>query len=420
MNNEETRLTNSAFSFYLNVFRRPKTQDASLGLLCEAAPIQPYSSSTDHQTGVSMARKRYREDSEDASFSDDGGPPPTKNERRARASPASASPSESASTLTSATPSFTTLSGLNGHRQESARKIATATCRVMLGLGSKQQVLNKNIIAKILEAENEKGTGIQFRKNILPLLTELAADTFNYKVVELPSKKSLSSAFGQGKSNPDDAVHSMKFSASDEFVLVNDLPSSLRALNYSFLAEYTKPINKDMKAMEEPKQRAPQTKIYGENLPRPTTAIVQDGIKLLIICVVLLHGNNILQSDLITILKKNFGLHYKEKEHVSILGNQTLNDFLTMLSRQDYLERTLIVTSSGSSGATQRMVNSKNAKLDDNTLMVKLGRRCMVEWSLEQFVNLFRQIMQDQWTEQMLESAVFTVNSVWKEYTAGN
>lgn len=324
--------------------------------------------------------------------------------------------------------SDTTASGFTPGKDDLAYKMAVATARVMIGLSSRNQVLNKTTIAKILDAENEKGSGLQFKKFVLPVLSMLIADVFHYDVVELPSKKSTqaqsgnnSNTTGSGNSNqtqqdPSSTQHS-KATPSDEFILVNRLPPSLRALNYTFMAEHTQPIGKSMKAMDRSKQGFPSTNIYGEDLPRPTSAIVQNGITLLIICIVLLHGNNILQSDLILILRTKFGLKFKEKEVVSILGDQTLTDFLAMLGRQDYLDRTLITATGANAGSTmaQRTVNSRSVRHDDNTLILRLGRRCRAEWSADEFVGLFRQLMQDSWTEQLQESAVYTVHSVWTQ-----
>lgn len=318
--------------------------------------------------------------------------------------------------------SNTSLSTFNSGKDDLVNKAAIATARVMLGLSNRNQVLNKNMIAKILEAENEKGSGLQFKRFILPALSKLFNDIFYYDVVELPSKKSLQQQQQQQKQQQQqqqeqqEQEKTVKVPSSDEFVLVNNIPPPLRALNYSFMAEFTQPIGSSLKSMDKNKRDFPSTNIYGEDLPRPTSMIVQNGITLLIICIILLHGNNILQSDLISVLKKNFGLSFKEKEVVSILGNQTLNDFLTTLNKQDYIERTLITTSTtgGShSSSAQRSINSKTTKHDDNTLMIRLGRRCMVEWSKEEVIGLFRQIMQDQWTEELMSSAIFTVSSVW-------
>lgn len=315
---------------------------------------------------------------------------------------------------------FTYLSGKN----DVANKIAIATARVIIGLSNKNQTLNKNIIAKILEAENEKGSGLQFKKFILPILDQIFANIFSYKIVELPSKKSKLSQQNlvsiNNKNNKKESNSVIKNIPSDDFILINNLPPSLRALNYSFMAEYTQPIGKSLKAMDKPKQNSNDTNIYGENLPRPTVNIIEDGITLLIICIILLHNNNILQSDLILILKTKFGLTFKENEIVSILGNQTLNEFLTMLNKRDYIDRSLITNdpnnnNNSNSNNLSRSINSKTLKYDDNMLIVKLGRRCFVEWGIEEFVGLFRQLMQDQWTEQLQECVLFTVNSVWKQ-----
>lgn len=302
-------------------------------------------------------------------------------------------------------------------KDDAANKIAIATARVMLGLANRNQVLNKSIISKILETENEKGSGLQFRKNVLPILTKLVREIFNYEVVELPSKKSTSTQANSDKNNDDTQTQPhAREPASDEFILVNNIPPSLRALNYTFMVKYTTPIQTSLKSMEAKKSTNPTTVIYGEHLPKPTINVIQNGIKLLIICIVILHNNNILQSDLITILKTNFGLKFREKEVVSILGDQTLDDFITMLSRQDYLDRNLIATSNNKTGSiSRRSVNSKNVKHDDTTVVIKLGRRCVSEWSMEEFVGLFHQLMQDQWTEQLQESAIFTVSSLWKQ-----
>lgn len=308
-------------------------------------------------------------------------------------------------------------------KNDVANKIAIATARVILGLSNKNQTLNKNLIAKILEAENEKGSGLQFKKFVLPILNQIFDEIFNYKIIELPSKKSKLSQNPKSTNNINNKKESdstIKNVSSDDFILINNLPPSLRALNYSFMAEYTEPIGKSLKAMDKPKQNSNNTNIYGENLPRPTINIVENGITLLIICIILLHNNNILQSDLILILKTKFGLTFKENEIVSILGNQTLNEFLTMLNKQDYIDRSLITNASNSNtngnnnSNLSRSINSKNFKYDDNMLIIKLGRRCFVEWGIEEFVGLFRQLMQDQWTEQLQESVIFTVNSVWK------
>lgn len=291
-------------------------------------------------------------------------------------------------------------------------KIVIATARVLLGLSNRSQVLNKTIISKILDTENEKGVGLQFKKHVLPGLQKVFEDVFRYKVVGLPSKK-IPTTNNKSSTNTlsDNTVH--RNSSSDEFILVNNLPLSLRALNYSFLADHTKPIEKSIKEMENVKHGTDQLIVYGEGLPRPTTSVIQNGIKLLIICIILLHSNNMLQSDLITILQENFGLGFKEREVVSILGDQTLSDFVTMLCKQEYLDRSLI-SNRTSESSSKKSLNGRNAKFDDNTLVVKLGRRCLEEWSKDEFINLFRQLMQDQWTEQLNHNAEYTISQIWK------
>ncbi|CAI8505174.1 unnamed protein product [Pichia kudriavzevii] len=302
-------------------------------------------------------------------------------------------------------------SSSNSVKEDAARRIAIATGRVMLGLSSRNQALNKTIISKIIETENERGTGLQFKKNVLPILSNMMFDTFRYAVEELPSKKVLMSSIsvkektkGETKAGP----------LSDGFILTNNISASLRALNYTFMAKNTRNIGKSIKGMQTPKENMSKLKVYGEGLPKPTSMIVQNGFKLLIICVIILHNNNILQSDLTNVLKTKFGLSFKEKEQVSILGNQTLSEFIAMLSKQDYIERMLISNTYGSGGISQRSLNSKNAKHDDNSLVLKLGRRCLAEWTMEEFVGIFRQLMQSQWTDQLQEAAIFTVSNIWK------
>lgn len=289
-------------------------------------------------------------------------------------------------------------------------KIVLATVRVLLGLSNRSQVLNKTIISKILETENEKGVGLQFKKHILPGLQKVLGDVFRYEIVGLPSKKVSMKIFKT--TDVPDNIPSKNYNA-DEFILVNKLPLSLRALNYSFLADNSKPIEKSIKEMEKPKSGTDKLIIYGEGLPRPTSNVVQNGIKLLIICIIVLHSNNMLQSDLIIVLQTNFGLKFKEGEVVSMLGNQTLSDFITMLCKQEYLERSLI-SDKTSNRSLKKSLNGKNARYDDNTLVITLGRKCLEEWSKDEFVNLFRQLMQDHWTEQLNDNARYTVSQIWK------
>ena len=364
---------------------------------------------TDNTLTKAMSRRRAREESGEADYGTDSSSEATlRSEKRARSSGVASAQILTASTL------------YTDNASDTSKKLAIATCRVILGFSNMNKILKKSNITKIIEEENEKGSNVQFKKHIMPVLSNILTDVFNYDIVELPSKKTMQSVSIVKENANGDSSKVVKSNnpPSDEFVLVNNLPPCLRALNYSFLADYTKPMNKSLKGMESNKVGNPNISIYGENLPRPTTNIIQDGIKLLIISIVLLHNNNILQSDLITILKTNFGFNFKEKESVPIFGNQTLGDFLTMLSKQEYLERTLITVSNSGKGATQRNINSKNARHEDNTLMIKLGRKCVAEWSSAQFVHLLRQIMQDKWGPQLQENAIYTVESVWKEYDA--
>lgn len=382
------------------------------------------------------ARKRARraaDDSEDSSASDSGDGRSASNNSTGTDTDGPAK--RQRSSTEAAYPAFVP------GKDDLAYKMAVATARVMVGLSSRDQVLNKTMVAKILDAENNKGSGLQFKKSVLPALSMLVSDVFHYEVVELPSKKAATAAPGapangaSGPGGPNGTQHEQrpvqphKSAPSYEFILVNRLPPSLRALNYTFMAEHTQPIGKSLRAMDRSKHAgstggaaaAAATSIYGEDLPRPTSGLVQSGITLLVLCLVLLHGNNILQSDLVLLLRTKFGLKFKEKETVSILGDQTLTDFLAMLGRHDYLDRTLITatgaagTGTGTAASSQRAVNSRSTRHDDNTLILRLGRRCRVEWSVDEFVGLFRQLMQDEWTEQLQESAVYTVKSVWKQ-----
>ena len=368
------------------------------------------------------ARKRTRrlaEDSEDDSSSDSGDGRSTSN-NSTNTSTDGAAKRQRSSTET-AYPAFVP------GKDDLAYKMAVATARVMVGLSSRDQVLNKTMVAKILDAENNKGSGLQFKKFVLPALSMLVSDVFHYEVVELPSKKVAPpvAAHANGPTEQEQRpAQPHKSAPSDEFILVNRLPPSLRALNYTFMAEHTQPIGKSLRAMDRSKHGGSAasyaTSVYGEDLPRPTSALVQSGITLLVLCIVILHGNNILQSDLFLILRTKFGLKFKEKETVSILGDQTLTDFLAMLGRHDYLDRTLITATgagarAASAASTQRTVNSRSTRHDDNTLILRLGRRCRAEWSVDEFVGLFRQLMQDEWTEQLQESAVYTVKSAWKQ-----
>lgn len=315
---------------------------------------------------------------------------------------------------------------LNSGKDDVAKKIAISCARMLIGLSSKNQVLNKNIISKILDAENEKGSKLQFKKHVLPILKPLVKDIFNYEIIELPSTKPNKRSKNANNDRDDSNSRTnsntnisddLPYALSDDYILVNKLDLQFRALNYKFLSSSTKPISDSIKDTQSNKESNSSTLLYGENLPKPTSSLVQNGIMLLIICIVLIHDNNILQSDLLNILKKKVGLKWKEKQSVSILGNRTMGEFIQYMGKQEYLERELTSTSTVGSGGgvSNRSLNSKNAKHEDSTLIVRLGRRCIAEWSLDQFVELFRQVMTEQWTDELQESAIFTIKSVWSQ-----
>ncbi|GME82413.1 unnamed protein product [Ambrosiozyma monospora] len=81
-------------------------------------------------------------------------------------------------------------SGLDS-RTEKIDKLVKAFVRVMIGLEDKRQTLNKVTIAKVMESEKEKGTGIQFKKHLLNLIRRNLRDVFGLDLVELNNIQAL-------------------------------------------------------------------------------------------------------------------------------------------------------------------------------------------------------------------------------------
>ncbi|KAG7898123.1 hypothetical protein KL935_004676 [Ogataea polymorpha] len=336
-----------------------------------------------------MARRR---NSFDAYEDDDDYVEPPRKSRRVQTSQSNGS-DESASSDSSeesGAEKRSVASSKASVKQQRIQKLTKAFVRSLLAMESKYQVLNKGLIAKIMEVEGEKGHGIQFKKDLLPNIRETLDRVFGLELVELPPRQDTKSA------------------SSDDYMLVNKLPLSLKDEIYSYFQSQSRPIA-SLSDLKEPTTDSSDLYKTGANLPKPVSDLIAQGFKMLIIVIILLNENHVNKQDLLSILQTKFQLHFSETKPVELLGT-TLPDFLLLMVKQEYLNQ-LDVTQTKSK--TQRRITSASRTSDDNMIIYSIGRRTMAELDQDSFIDFLKKIYPN-WNEELEKNAVYTLNDIWK------
>lgn len=277
---------------------------------------------------------------------------------------------------------------LADRKSERLDEVARSFIRAILGLENRYQVLNRNFIAKLMDAENEKGAGIQFKRDLLPLIQNYLNDIFGLDLIPLPP---------------------------DDYILVNVLPRKVKDCIYVFLKTYSCKISElaDIDISD----------TNGGNftgaMVKPAVEYVRRGFRMLILATILLHGNNISQTDLLNVLKDNFHLQFKEMKPIDVIGGITITEFLAEMIKQEYL---CILTqpdsekesshghSNNTRGKSRRTAGSNGA--DNSLLIYGLGRRAVTEFAPKDFKDFFK-IIYGSWDDAKEEAASFTFKNVW-------
>ncbi|KAH3661732.1 hypothetical protein OGAPHI_005910 [Ogataea philodendri] len=275
-------------------------------------------------------------------------------------------------------------------REQRVEKLVNAFVRALLPLEHKHQVLNKGLVAKIMEMEDEKGHGVQFKKHLLPGIRSTLERVFGLELIELPPKKGS------------------KSSSSDDYILVNKLSSTLKDEIYKYFQTQSRAIS-SLADLKESSSSSSSLMKTGATLPKPVNELIGQGFKMLIIAIILLNDNNINKQDLLNILKTKFQLNFKETKSVGLLG-MTVPEFLYLLVKQEYLEQ-LDVSQTSSKNKRRTVISNKST--DDNMLIYSIGRRSIAELDQDNFIDFLKK-MYPNWNEELEKSALYTLNNVWK------
>ncbi|GMG55499.1 unnamed protein product [Ambrosiozyma monospora] len=293
-------------------------------------------------------------------------------------------------------------------RTEKIDKLVKAFVRVMIGLEDKRQTLNKVMIAKVMESEKEKGTGIQFKKHLLSLIRKNLRDVFGLDLVELNNIQELdgdANGNGQDNQNKSKKAKSTAAAPAEEYILINLTGSATKSQMVAALEDFTLPITsvKDVQITD-------QLEITrsGPLLPKPVTSLVSDGFMLLVLTIIVLNNNNLSRMDLATILSKKFHLKFKETERYELFNNDNLSNYLTELVRREYLSQLDISEEVVGNGNKKKRGGSRISKVnaqakDESLLILSLGRRTITEFTKEGFINYLRQIY-SHWDENNLQT----------------
>ncbi len=279
-------------------------------------------------------------------------------------------------------------------------ELAFSFVRAIIGLENRYQILNRNFISKIIEAEEEKGSGIQFRRDILFRVNNILQSTFAMLLTPLVSNRER------------DAKNS-----TEEYIMVNTLSNKMKERTYRFLKQYTDRLNSIDDLRADFATEKGQVTTFGKAEIKPATESIQRGFKLLILSVIILHSNNISQADLLNVLDENFNLHFQETKPLDILGNLTISQFISLMIQQEYIQ--ILTTkddkSKGKNGNNNRRRKVSSAANSDNSLLIYgLGRRTLAEFSKESFTSFFREVYGD-WDEDLEKSAKYTLKGLWSE-----
>ncbi|KAG7703563.1 hypothetical protein KL933_004358 [Ogataea haglerorum] len=336
-----------------------------------------------------MARRR---NSFDAYEEDDNYVEPARKSRRVQSSHSNESDEPVSSDDSDETgPQNRSVTSSNASvKQQRIQKLTKAFVRSLLSIESKYQVLNKGLIAKIMEVEGEKGHGIQFKKDLLPNIRETLERVFGMGLVEFPPRQDTKNA------------------SSDDYMLVSKLPLPLKDEIYTYFQTQSRPIA-SLSDLKEPSSSSSALYKMGANLPKPVSDLIAQGFKMLIIAIILLNENNVNKQDLLNILQTKFQLNFSETKPVELLGT-TIPDFLLLMVKQEYLNQ-LDVTQTNSK--TQRRITSASRSSDDNMIIYSIGRRTMAELDQDSFIDFLKKIYPN-WNEELERNAVYTLNDIWK------
>ncbi|KAF6006970.1 hypothetical protein HII13_004825 [Brettanomyces bruxellensis] len=286
-------------------------------------------------------------------------------------------------------------------RNESGRmdELAFSFVRAILGLENKYQILNKNFISKVLEAEGEKGTGIQFKRDILIRVNNILRPIFAMYLVPLASNRRETR------------------NSNEEYIMVNELSERMKERTYIFFKQYTGRLNSIDDLRLNLATEKGQVTTFGKAEVKPATEAIQKGFKLMILSVILLHNNNISQADLLNVLDVNFNLHFQETKPIDILGNLTISQFISLMTQQEYIQ---ILTTKDERSKGKNANNGRRRKVStavnaDNSLLIYgLGRRALTEFSKDSFIAFFKNIYGD-WDDDLQKSAEYTLKGIWSD-----
>ncbi|ODV84989.1 hypothetical protein CANARDRAFT_180424, partial [[Candida] arabinofermentans NRRL YB-2248] len=291
-------------------------------------------------------------------------------------------------------------------KKQKIEKLSFAFIKILIGFENKYQILNKKLISKIIESEDERGQKIQFKKDLMPRINSILNTTFGMKLVELPPKltKSTKSQKQKQKQKQKD-ISGGGGGSSEEYIIISELKPHLKDVIYNYFKSSTSKTN----------------------IPHPDTNLIQQGLRMLIISIIIMNENHLTKQELLIILKKKFKLSFKETKSIMISNlNISLNfsTFLQLMVKYEYLnqiDNSKIVNSSSNTRkknqvVVQQVTNTSNSSIknvDDKLLELSIGRRTLTEISKVQFIDFLKEVY-GEWNEDLNKSALITIDDIWK------
>ncbi|GMF23134.1 unnamed protein product [[Candida] boidinii] len=305
----------------------------------------------------------------------------------------------------------------------SQAKLTNAFVRAMIGIDNKYSVITKTTIKSVYDAEKESLITIKW-KSMLPLISEKFSTIFGLDLQALPSKKkqkedqnknsSIHDTHGKDKKNTSGGG-----SSENDYILVSNLPQYLKDVLYQQFEKdkFIKDSNK-LKSLDDFRSwqldNKSEKEDYGMGLPRSILDVGQQGVKFLIIIILAIHSNHMSKDGLMSVLKSSFNIKCGDNDRWNILNNLTISEFLDQLSKQEYIIQTITNNNSNSTQQKNRITKA-GRNTEDSFIELSIGRRLKTELPRENVLNLLEKFYGDDWNDETLKSALFTLQSVYDE-----
>ncbi|GMG00136.1 hypothetical protein B5S33_g1161 [[Candida] boidinii] len=308
----------------------------------------------------------------------------------------------------------------------SQAKLTNAFVRAMIGMENKYSVITKTTIKSVYDAEKESLITIKW-KSMLPLISEKFSTIFGLDLQALPSKrkqkedqnKNSNIPDTQGKDKDSRKNTSGGGSSENDYILVSTLPQYLKDVLYQQYEndKFIKDSNK-LKSLHDFRswqlENKSEKEDYGMGLPRSLLDIGQQGVKFLIVIILAIHSNHMSKDGLMNILKNSFNIKCGDNDRCDILNSLTISEFLDQLSKQEYIIQTITNNNSNSTQQKNRITKAGKSA-EDSFIELSIGRRLKTELPRENALNLLEKFYGDDWNDETLKSAIFTLQNVYDE-----